>query len=176
MLDSDDLRYLAVQIDGLEDTVDALSLQSNANIVYEYHHHADKDGNLYPNDSEVLYTVTEPGGCFVASGHTHDKTDVCPVTESISWKEGCNDKGWAPRNHAAGYNPDGSTIWACRVCGSTNPHGAGLGGWCKDTGAHAQITHVKNCGNQPVNTYKIGCHRRENEIVSATVEFSPSGS
>ena len=45
--------------------------------------HKDGDGNEY-DDGAVLYSTTDPGGCFVANGHTHNKTGTCPTTTSTT--------------------------------------------------------------------------------------------
>lgn len=79
VLDSADLRYLAGQLDTLETMVNALSMNTGGNIVYDYHHHAKGDGTL---SQSTLYTTANPGGCYRSAGHTHDKTGDCSYTWS----------------------------------------------------------------------------------------------
>lgn len=57
VLDTTDLKYLAGEIDRLEDLVDALSMKQAANIVYTYHSHVGEE--------------TAYGGCHTEGYHVH---------------------------------------------------------------------------------------------------------
>lgn len=79
VLDSADLRYLANQLDVLDQTIRGLTLQSNASIEYTYHVHKKGDGT---ESSDTIYSTVNPGGCYFDGGHTHDKIGACPYTQS----------------------------------------------------------------------------------------------
>lgn len=46
-------------------------------IEYEIHTHVDGNGNAVTDDT--VYSDTDPGGCYVAAGHTHDAVGTCPT-------------------------------------------------------------------------------------------------
>ena len=69
--------YIRGYADGFANASDGISVE------YIYHMHKDGDGNEY-DDGAVIYSTTDPGGCFVANGHTHNKTGTCPTTTSTT--------------------------------------------------------------------------------------------
>ncbi len=165
---AEDLTYLAKQIDGMENIVDGLAKQSDADIVYEYHHHIDADGNLHPQ--EVVYTATVLGGCFVANGHTHDKTGTCPKTPV--YRHACDSSCWYEEGYDIPPATSDCPIHDYSPCEHEKP-GYVDGQWHHSS--NRVIDHYNyGCGS-PVNTYKANCGRRENEIMSATITFKPSG-
>lgn len=184
LLDSADLYFLANQLDGLEDTINALSRDNNANVSYVYHNHVDAVGDV--NHNSVVYSNTNVGGCYVPSGHTHNALGACSTTtttvqarcgtlcttkvsEHWYW-DGCD---WHPHLQEAAKQ------YRCPVCGFDNRVSWGRHEaepmdpvYCSNT--VTKTVTVYACGS-PVNTYVLGCGRREGEIESAVVSFSPSG-
>lgn len=125
-----------------------------------------KSGATHSNTFPTVYSTATPNGCYVWGGHTHNATGTCGYKMVYTYDSRCDDKGYAPRNKPDGYNADGSTIWACCVCGSVNDgkYGAGFGGWCESTGAHAVSSEkVYLCGGYN-NTWRLGCGYQQGQI------------
>lgn len=171
VLDSADLRYLANQLDVLDRTIQGLTLQSNANIEYNYHEHKKGDGAL---SSSTVYSATDPGGCYRGSGHTHNKTGTCstkqvPVGQCQWVTTGFKNQGYCsvtqtPANHryvkctVCGRRVDGG----CTNCGSGMPDAS----QSVCSGTITQYT----CGS-PTNTWVIGCGKTTSSIDSAYIVF-----
>ena len=127
---------------------------SKANVDYVYHKHVDGNGN--PSNT-VLYTTTNPGGCYVSGGHTHNKTSTCS-TQTVK----------QDRWYSSYYvdNGDGGGYQQC---------GCGECSYRQDADMpfshnHPVSTTVYSCGNPP-NTWKIGCGKTEQSIEYATIKF-----
>lgn len=130
---------------------------SKVNVSYVYHKHIDGNGNL---SSSVLYTTTDPGGCYVSAGHTHNKTGTCGTAYSYQSHD-----AWGRITD----NYSGSA--AHQVC-----KGCGRGGYSWDNfnwGAQCPtpVGSYYTCGNQ-INTWKIGCGKTENSIEQAIIHFN----
>lgn len=146
--------------DGFSKVVDGLSIS------YTYHIHKDSDEKVY-NTGAILYTTTEPGGCFKANGHTHNKTGTC-TTKTTYCNATATSSNWS---WDSGRHRDYRT-WTC-----TNGHRWGedgsddhvSGGGGQTTTCGMPMTSY-TCGNY-VNTYILGCGKTEASIDSATIVY-----
>lgn len=126
-----------------------------------YHTHVkgfetyDADTDTYVNTIEPssvspMYTTTNPGGCYKASGHTHNKTGTCP-THQITVKDRHSVVTGCPRP-----NDPTAVVDYCTGCGKE---------WGAHTGPsyHECSTHketVYDCGSY-TNTWVLGCGKKE---------------
>lgn len=150
LLDSADLRYIASQLDDMEDIINGLKQQSKGNIKYIYHTHHKGDGFA---SSGVIYSLTNPGGCYKSAGHTHNAIETCPShTETTH----------ITHEHYISGNP-----YHCDHCG--------IGGYGSNTHTctYPDTSTVWDCGS-PVNTWTVQCGWREGEIEKAEIIFSPN--
>lgn len=139
-----------------------LSLYDKASISYVYHEHS---GN---STETTVYTDTNPGGCYVGAGHTHNAINTCPTTtvdtgpcSSTHFHYGC----W--EHDIPGS--DGEGCWICEQCGRHSRGWSGSESW---TCNNSHYKEVYNCGS-PVNTWTIGCGKIPSvTIESATIVFN----
>lgn len=126
-------------------------------IRYTPHTHTGKSGKNPIPDGDVYYSVSNPGGCYVAAGHLHDAAGTCS-TKQVKKEEEC---GCTVQyeEHADG-----------RPCDNCRHSHFGRGGVYPDHCA-APVTRTTteyDCGN-PTNTWEIGCNKKAGQIVSAEV-------
>lgn len=135
----------------------------NVSIEYTYHKHVDCNGNA---SSATIYSTTNPGGCYVSSGHTHNATGTCPThttttsTYCGSWKlVEITEEGWH--------------MYQCTGCNSKRLQTTANsdGGWGYGTHYVDTSNTVYDCGS-PVNTWIIGCGKSETSIESAIIKFN----
>lgn len=182
LLDSADLRYLAGQLDVLEQTIKGLTLQQSASISYTYHSHKKGDGTA---SSVTLYQTTNPGGCYKSGGHTHNKTGTCSTkytshthtsscTYSVTYhgtmectsRDGeysyfkCNNCGRTARS----YDGGASTGWGMGHCDSCATRSYTCSGVL-----NSGLTYA--CGS-PVNTWVLGCGKSTSSIDEAHIVFN----
>lgn len=119
--------------------------QGNVKIKYTYHKHVTSNGAEYENDN-AIYSLTNPGGCYVAVGHTHNKTGICGTTQE-TYKDQCG--------CYKTYNADYSD---CPYC----YHAHGGGGVCEREVEKTRTVYA--CGN-PVNTWMPNCNRNAGKTV-----------
>ena len=113
--------------------------------------HKDGDGNEY-DDGAVIYSTTDPGGCFIASGHTHDKTGSCA-------------KGYCGGStYTIETKRDGRWI-TCSKCLS-----CGVEGYAGSTGGGTCTNVVYKCDGS-INTWKIGCGMSTTSIEEAIIKY-----
>ena len=116
-------------------------------IEYLYHEHT---GGA---TGTIVYATTDPGGCYRANGHTHNKINTCPSHEETEYTThehymqgyGCDHCGYQCPSPDRGYThtctyPDKRTVWDC---------------------------------GYPINTWTIGCGKIPGvTIESATIVFN----
>lgn len=182
VLSSEDLYYLADQLDVLDQTIQGLTLQANASIEYTYHTHKTGDGI---ESYGTLYSTDAPGGCYVPGGHTHNKTGTCPsgytyhvhtstcsYTETYLGEYKCTSR----------YN--GTSYFKCNHCGheTSNYDGGASQGWGIGHCHHCSIKNyscsgVLNAGytyycGSPTNTWVLGCGKSTSTIDEAHIVFN----
>ena len=120
-------------------------------ISYTYHKHIDSNNDEH-SDSDVIYSKTNPGGCFGASGHIHNKTGNCTrgacggsTYTTTTWR----DNTWVQCSQ-------------CSRCGLQGAAGSSGGGTCNN--------QVYTCGNY-TNVWKIKCGKTTSTIESATIIY-----
>ena len=128
----------------------------NASIKYTYHKHVDGKNNEV--SGTTIYSLTNPGGCYVAKGHTHNKTGNCST--------------------ATGTRTDRVPVGTCSCATSHSEYGGSCGHGdhgCVRCGV--QIYGDKTvsysyytCG-EPTNTWILGCGKTDKTIESATITF-----
>lgn len=111
----------------------------------EYHAHHKGDGTL---SSGKLYASSNPGGCYVGNGHTHNAVVTC------STRQVDGDHRWGD-NHVHGDSHDGvpDNCRTCKGCGAHELYYTEYGPTCP-----GNKTTEYSCGS-PVNTWKIGCNK-----------------
>ncbi len=154
---------------------DGLDKIISDNITYIYHQHLDKDGNRC--DENVIYTTENPGGCYIASGHTHNKTGTCAShqvyhpevshTETVRCTWSASGKvenggmlGTCPKHPSQSYCNDVGGGYYVAGCNGTSS--------VKIVDSAAYNETVYDCGS-PVNTWKIGCRRTANVTIDAVL-------
>lgn len=135
-----------------------------------YHTHKNGNGNTY-SDSQVLYSTSSPGGCFVGAGHTHNKTATCPLSQAgyINWHG--KETGYVEDGTGTGGHGTYWTASACKVCGY-RPNDW-TGGWTPpDERSYSELhcPSVYTCGS-PTNTWRIGCGKTQGVTVDS---YNPS--
>lgn len=145
-------------MDGFANSLD------NVEVSYIYHVHTDNSDTKYDADT-ILYSVDNPGGCFIANGHTHDKTGTC---ESKTIQTGTRLCGTWDCYSNDGYHQK----FRCTGCGSTREQYLEISGSGWGLGDHYVETYSTSytCG-EPINTWKIGCGKTDQTIESATIQF-----
>ncbi len=150
LLNSEDLIYLAGEMDLLEDIIDGLQYKDNPNVEYTYHYHHTGDDSA---SSNTIYSYDNPGGCYRSTGHTHSMIETCPShTETTH----------ITHEHYISGNP-----YHCDHCG--------VGGYGSNTHtcSYPDTSTVWDCG-YPVNTWTVQCGWREGSIEKAEIKFSPN--
>lgn len=165
---SQDLIYLAGEMDLLEDIIDGLQYKDNPNVEYTYHYHHTGDGSV---SSGKLYAEITPGGCYYDAGHTHNMTGECPTHIVRHDAEECDGVG-GPYGHHPSCNGEDHTNCghSCTICGA--PVG-GTGQKCGRVVRPAWDETVYDCGS-PTNTWTVQCGWREGAIEKAEIKFSPN--
>ena len=153
LLNSEDLIYLAGEVDLLEDIIDGLQYKDNPNVEYTYHYHHTGDGSA---SSDTIYSYDNPGGCYRSAGHTHSVIETCP-----SYTRLCGAPGIEKL-----YSDDGVTWrWKCAeghhfTSSGSSPH-------CPESWTEY------TCGS-PINTWTVQCGWSEGSIEKAEIRFSPN--
>lgn len=143
---------------GIEDGEDG----DDEDIDMDYSYHVHRDGTGAEVTKERVYASSNPGGCYVPEGHTHNQTDSCPQAESMVSRESVTEY----------TRDDGTKYWRahykCRSCLKT---------WSSpecDEGSSDLIT--MHCPNEPhyncngkTNTWKIGCGKENGDIESVVI-------
>ena len=139
--------YNAGYADGYAQMTDGLSIE------YTYHVHTGEVGMDTIPDGYVYYSPDDPGGCFTAAGHEHNKTGNCPYHENkrtVTHNHYLSDQGWCPH------------------CGRVE-YCAPERGKDHDCSYHVTDT-IYDCGS-PNNVWKLGCGKTTEWIESATIVF-----
>lgn len=150
--------YTQGYYDGVHYTV------ANANIEYVYHQHVTGAGTL---SSGTLYAASSPGGCYVASGHTHDALFTCAKTPVYGHI--CDSSCHYVEGYSTPPATSYCTIHSYHPCEHEKP-GYVDGHWehSSNTGI---VGYNYSCG-YPTNTWVIGCGRTAGVTIdSATVRF-----
>lgn len=120
-----------------------------------YHQHTGNNGTVYSNGT-VLYTTTNPGGCFAEAGHTHGKTGSCPSHRVQNGTRKCGGSS------STVSDPDGSVYDRCSSCGAKyGAHTAPSSCW----NMVPNYETVYDCG-YPTNTWKV-CGKTSGVTVDA---------
>lgn len=126
--------------------------------VYHSHVYVDENGNIQPANpsSPTIYSLTNPGGCYVAAGHTHNATGTCPrILRHVSFYRDVHERD--DNNNEGKY----CIIGRCPVCDNGNIHVHNsnyqlLKKYYNGEILYYHCTPPYNCGS-PVNTWVIGC-------------------
>ena len=131
-------------------------LMNGISINYKYHQHSDGNGNISTNT--VIYSLVNPGGCYKANGHTHNKTGTCSYYDNpvVYCGTAC---GWTNHDDSGIHN-----TWQCSN-GHNRPESESV---CQQVISGGD--RVYTCGRL-INTYILGCGKTENTIESATIIF-----
>ena len=135
---------------GLKESIDG------AYISYTYHKHV--NGNNEIVDKNTIYSGSNPGGCYISAGHTHNKTGTCPSK---------NEKTDNNHEHSVS-GQHGDNIW-CPHCGYCTTFD--LGETSKSHHCEWHGDKIVYLCNSPTNTWKIGCGKTTNSIDSAVIIF-----
>lgn len=129
----------------------------HANVEFVYHVHVNGDGDTVT--AQTVYTTQNPGGCYIAAGHTHNMTGTCSYyTTPIRFcGAGCN---WTHYDDSGIHNE-----WKCSN-GHSRPAGENP---CQKRVSGGD--KVYTCGS-PVNTYVLGCGKTTSTIEQAIINFS----
>lgn len=98
-----------------------------------------------PNTTAVLYQLSSPGECYTATGHTHDKTAVCPACTHYHPAVECG--------HAQDYYDASTDSYRCPYHGGDS--NAGISG-CTYVIRAAYYEHDRDCDHAQ-NTWTYTC-------------------
>lgn len=177
VLDSSDLRYLAGEIDTLQDTYELKCKEeytrgfndalSGINTKYMFHVHSHNannstatfssvaDATAYFQSHKCADTASTGGGCFTLYHPAHTHNNSCYVqTVCGTW-------------HITLYcaQGDGTSHWKCDGCGSVT---------YQSSNTMADNNHYKTvvaCGLSTTPYYSTTCGHQHGELVSATISF-----
>lgn len=158
---------------------DGIDAGSTLNV--HWHSGNGKSGATHANTFPTVYSLTNPGGCYSAAGHTHDKTGACAkrhvcdsncytaCTGSMrrityhNYRDGCS---W----HS--YGDYEATQYQCSTCNtiqrlqwSHGPEPEAPKSCCNVVHHCTGILNTYNCGNSPVNTWTIQCGYSQGQIL-----------
>lgn len=127
----------------------------NASVEYIYHEHVNGKGEVVT--TTPLYTTTNPGGCYKASGHTHNKGGATCEWGTIKVPNGtCK---------CTVGNDDWEYEYQCS-CGHWHDDGEECGATIYKT------TEGYKCNNSPTNTYKLTkCGKTTSTIEKAIIVY-----
>lgn len=146
---------------------------SDMDLRYTYHEHTG-NGETGWEDGQVFKQTNRPGGCFTKGSHEHDNCSSASAgIEVISWhnySDGCDWHPW-----------EDSVVWQheCKVCHGLHHHeypaseldelSMQITVWnCDQPHTHFQ------CGDLPINRWRIGCGKKAGQTESVTVYFHGS--
>lgn len=121
-------------------------------IDYTYHIHVNGLGEEVTE--EIVYALDDPGGCYVPDGHKHNVLTQCD--SKYHAEERCG--------HAQDFWDSDAKKYRCPYHGGD--YQAEMGGTCSYVTSPAYIEW--KCGS-PVNTWKIGCGKDNNDIESVVI-------
>lgn len=150
----------------LQGFADGSGLVQDDHIEYIFHKHTGNSGKDPIPDEDVHYSNTDPGGCYVDAGHTHNATDTCPKTESrnISFV-------------GSGTHNDGTNKVYCDYKCNNCEHQWRIT-WASWADAPANKEYVKECPrcynmvyscDNSINTWELGCNKSTNTVIGATI-------
>lgn len=129
---------------------------------YSYHIHRDGTGEEVTKDKERVYASSDPGGCYVPAGHTHNQTGSCPKVERMVTMESKTEY----------TRENGTKFWRakykCNHCGKT---------WTSsEYEESSSVPETQPCPDEPhyicgkaTNTWKIGCGKENGDIESVVI-------
>ena len=127
-------------------------------IAENYHQHTDGTQNT---TSTTIYSSTALGGCYVAAGHTHNKTKTCS-TEKYTYTQKCGAKVKVVSD------ADGSVYAECTSCGKEWTADGNEPNYCPEAVTKTGTRY--NCGS-PINTWKMGCGKTEENLEGYSVIY-----
>lgn len=137
--------YKRGQEDG-EDEKDSVDVE------YIYHTHVNGRGEEVTE--EIIYTLDNPGGCYVPEGHTHDILSKCETEYHPEKKCG----------HVQDFWDAEAGKYRCPYHGGD--YQAEAGGSCSFVVQQAYTEWI--CGNL-VNTWKLGCGKQSGQIEGCVI-------
>lgn len=191
-LDSADLVYLQNEIDELQKLYepklvtaynngysDGQAKKSGPTVKHQYHVHVDANGKSYANGT-TLYATSNPGGCFVGAGHTHNACGACPYHTVYHPEEG-HDETYICSWRATGNVENAGMLGVCPYHPTESYTWEHWGGYSAACG-HTETTYVVDspawtetiydCGS-PTNTWRLGCGKSTSTIINTTLTFYP---
>lgn len=128
---------------------------------YAYHKHVNGAGEEVSD--ETFYSISNPGGCYAADGHTHNKGGaVCTSTEN---------KRTVTHNHEFhGTRGDATTCPHCGKMINDFPEG---GGYVTHECSYHVTDTVWTCNPKGTNKWKIGCGKDAGQIESVIITIRP---
>lgn len=182
-LDAGDIISLAEQVDDLQDLYEQKLIDEynrgytngyskatgSARISYVYHQHVNGTGAVVT--ANTVYSTSNPGGCYVAAGHTHDATGTCGYHKVYAIPLG-------EHNSCEHHGSGNRCAWVkCSECGRVLDHfhvpkrdfADFLEGKLileMDYCHHSSYT----CGS-PTNTWVLGCGKTTSTVIRATITY-----
>lgn len=142
----------------------------NIDIQYTRHEHVTADGQSGWEDNSAFTGLNSPGGCFTAGRHEH--SSACPVSEPamemITYHDYTDECGTHPWQDLVACQHK------CNGCGEIHRHEATKTGYngsipganpCKVAYLHRHY----RCGSSPVNTWSVGCGKKNGQIETAAI-------
>lgn len=133
---------------------------SDVELQCTYHVHVDGNGDGPIEDGNIIYTKSNPGGCYKGAGHTHNKTGTCPPGSKYTLAV---DSYTEYENHHVGFR------YFCSYCNKVT-HTAEYDTW--EAAPHVSTIACPNTHygcESPTNTWKIGCGKKAGQIESVTM-------
>ena len=128
--------------------------RQDVDIRYTYHKHTGNSGKNPIPDGDIYYSLKNPGGCYVASGHNHDYGGciMCPGIAVL------NDSSVHTRDDGLTYG-----AYYCNVCESAQYAHSGT-----DDDLPGYLPCIK-CISTTTNTWRINCGKKAGQIETAEV-------
>lgn len=125
-------------------------------IEYTYHTHVNGLGEEVTE--LTVYTLDDPGGCYKADGHEHNKTGKCPSEEKTR-----------PVVHDHEVKGSYGDHFVCEHCGYHTTFGEGDSGAYKTHSCSYNHHYTAyNCGS-PTNKWSILCGKDQGDIESVVI-------
>lgn len=126
--------------------------KDGVDVEYIYHTHINGRGEEVTE--EIIYTLDNPGGCYVPDGHTHDILSKCETKYHAEKRCG----------HAQDFWDAAAGKYRCPYHGGD--YQAETGGFCSFVVQQAYTEWI--CGN-PLNTWKLGCGKQKGQIEECVI-------
>lgn len=143
-------------------------------ITTKYHEHTNSLGESITDTT--IYSTATIGGCYQASGHTHNKTGTCSTSTYTGIWKAVSQGGVYAKDSGCSKCDNGywiaSVTWRCTYCGTTSQElehvkGSIVG---NSRGTHCGPYTKYTCSSEN-NTWNVGCGKTTSTIEGYTITY-----